>query len=157
MPTRTALAALVVVVLTTLTGPPLAAQASDLELPEGPGGWVLRVRTSGGVMGQGVGDMEIASDGRLICLGQKTRCRPVVAGEVMRAVLDQVRRASAATWLTLQPTTLCMDCVTTRLVLTSRNTDGTLTTLSASWDPTTRARLSGDVTRLHDMTLSLRR
>jgi hypothetical protein len=157
MPTRIALAAFVVVVLTTLAGPPLAAQASDLELPEAPGGWVLRVRTSGGIMSQGAGDMDIASDGRLICLGQNARCRPTVAGEAMRAMLDQVRRASATTWLTLQPTTLCMDCVTTRLVLTSRNADGTLTTLSASWDPTTRARLPGDVTRLHDMTVSLRR
>jgi hypothetical protein len=75
----------------------------------------------------------------------------------MRAMVDQVRRASAVSWTLLPRSTTCMDCMTTRLVLTSRNADGTLTTLRASWDPTTRAKLPADVTRLHDMTVALRR
>lgn len=159
MRTRAVITTFVVVVAVLLAGPAGAAQASEpaLDLPEVPGGWVLRIRTSGGITGHGVGDIAIASDGQLQCLGQRAPCRSALAGEGMRAMLDQVGRASAATWSMLPPSTICMDCVTTQLVLTRRNADGTWTTLRASWDPTTRAKLPDDVTRLHDMTVSLRR
>jgi hypothetical protein len=142
-----------------LVGPAVAAQSggATLDVPAGAGSWVLQVITRGGIMGQGTGDFAITSEGRFRCVGQAPKCASAVAVDTMRDLLGQVRRASAASWSMLTPSTICMDCVTTQLVLTSRDGDGMLSTMRASWDPTTRGKLPDDVARLHDMTASLRR
>ena len=151
-----AIAASLVVAAVAMAGPPLAAQTGSplLEVPAASGEWVLEIITRGGIMGQGAGDIVIASDGRLSC-GAKARCAAAVAAESLRSLQDQVRLAAVAPWQVLRGGTICSDCQTTTLVLTSRNADGTLTTTRAAWDPTTRGKLSAEVVRIHDLAAQL--
>lgn len=66
---------------------------------------------------------------------------------MMALALVRVNDGPWAPWQVLRGGTICSDCQTTTLVLTSRNADGTLTTTHAAWDPTTRARLAQPLTR----------
>ena len=119
-----------------------------LDLPAGAGGWVLHVSTRGGIMGNGAGEFMIASDGVMSC----NRPCPAAAGnDLLRALRDQVRRAAGETWSVQPPNSMCMDCLVTRVSLTTRNEDGTMNVVSAAWDPTTRARLPQAVTRVSDL------
>jgi hypothetical protein len=132
-----------------------AQSGASLEAPSIAGGWVLRVSTHGGILGQQLGDIVIASDGRLSCPGPKARCAPAVAVEGLRSLHDQVRLASLETWLVLRPSGICSDCLTTTMVLTSREADGTLRTIRAVWDPTTRGQLAEPVGRIRDVVARL--
>ena len=119
-----------------------------LDLPGGAGGWVLHVSTRGGIMGNGAGEFMIASDGVMSC----SRSCPAAAGnDLLRALRDEVRRAAGETWSVQPPHSMCMDCLVTHVSLTTRNEDGTPSVVSASWDPTTRARLPQTVTRVTDL------
>ena len=151
------LVACAVVSAVAAAGPPVAAQTGGalLDVPAASGDWVLEITTRGGIMGQGAGEIVIASNGRVACGGTKPRCPAAIAAESLRSLRDQVRLAAVAPWQVLRGSTICSDCQTTTLVLTSRNADGTLTTTHAAWDPTTRAKLSAEVVRVYDIAARL--
>jgi hypothetical protein len=153
---RTAAAGLVLIAIAAAWSPVAAQNGSALlDVPAASGEWVLEIITRGGIMGQGAGDIVIASNGRIACTGTKPRCPAAIAAESLRLLRDQVRLAAVAPWQVLRDGSICSDCQTTTLVLTSRNADGTLTTTHAAWDPTTRARLSDDVVRVYDIAAQL--
>ena len=103
-------------------------------------------------MGTGSGDFVVSSDGRLSCGAIKPACASDVTRDVLRSLEREVRAALPEAWLVLPPNSNCRDCLTTTLVLTSRNSDGTLSVMRAAWDPTTRAKLAGAIVNLHDLT-----
>ncbi len=150
-----AIATSFVVAVVAMAGPAAAQITAPLEVPTTAGGWVLEVITRGGIMGQGAGEIVIASDGKIACGGVKTRCPAAMAAESLRSLQEQVRLAAVAPWQVRRGGTICSDCQTTTLVLTIRNADGTLTTTRAAWDPTTRAQLADDVVRIHDIAAKL--
>src|SRR6266446_10698333 len=39
----------------------------QMALPDGNGAWVVRVTTTGGITGTGIGDFAISSEGKLLC------------------------------------------------------------------------------------------
>jgi hypothetical protein len=132
-----------------LTG--FAAAQAPMEmpaLPSGNGGWLLHVSTRGGIMGNGAGEFAIASDGVMRC----TRpCAPTAAEHFIGSLRDAVRLAANESWVSLPANSMCSDCLVTYVSLTIRNEDGTIDVVSASWDPTTRARLPHAVTRVTDL------
>ena len=93
-----AAAAVAVVAAVATAGPLVAAQTGGalLDVPAVSGDWVLEILTRGGVMGQGAGDIVIASDGRVACSGAKPRCPASIAAESLRSLRDQVRLAALA-------------------------------------------------------------
>ena len=148
-------AATTVVIVTCVTGWAPAQAQVDLEVPAQAGGWVLRVSTTGGIMGQGAPDVVVASDGRLGCARAPADCPPPLDVVVVRSLQDQIRLAAGEGWLTLLPSSLCRDCLATRMMLTMRNGDGTTTVMTAAWDPTTRGKLAAAIVRLHDLAAQL--
>jgi hypothetical protein len=128
----------------------LAAGLAQATLDAQADSWVLRVITRGGIMGNGAGEIQIASDGRTTCVAPRV-CREFLAPESLRLLRAQIDAAQAAEWRQLPPGDICSDCQTTILELTRRHEDGTFSTVRASWDPVTRARLASDVTRVGDM------
>lgn len=119
-----------------------------LDLPGGTGGWLLHVSTRGGIMGNGAGDFMVASDGVLSC---SRVCPASAAGDLLRALGDAVRQAANESWVSLPANSMCSDCLVTHVSLTMRNEDGTVRVVTASWDPTTRARLPQAVTSVTDL------
>ena len=105
------------------------------EVPEPPPGanaWSLRVHTTGGFTGRGVGSVTISSDGRMAC-GPAPCATPVVA-----ALLDPFGKAIEtavveAFWRHQPMATLCSDCVRTTLALKRRDGD-VVRVYHASWD-----------------------
>lgn len=126
---------------------PLAVPA----VPASAGGWVLHVSTGGGIMGNGAGEFALTSDGALQCTA---RCAASAAGHVMPTLRAQIREAAGLEWLQMPASSLCMDCLVTRVTLTLRNEDGTMTVVRASWDPTTRGKLPAGVVRAVDLAKS---
>jgi hypothetical protein len=140
-------------------GPAVRAQvvaaSPMMAVPDEPGGWMLHILTRGGIMGGGAGEVIILSDGRMTCRQPARTCVPTIGADALVSLREQIRLASVEAWQTRQPATVCSDCLITDLALTSRNADGTLTTLRASWDPTTRAKLAAAITRVHDLAARL--
>jgi hypothetical protein len=103
------------------------------EPPPGANAWSLRVHTSGGFTGRGVGSVMISSDGQLGC-GPAPCATPVVT-----ALLEPVGKAitsavAGAVWASQQPlSTLCSDCIRTTIVLKRREGD-VVRLYRASWD-----------------------
>lgn len=119
-----------------------------LDLPEGRGGWVLHVSSRGGIMGNGAGEFMIASDGVLSC---SRPCPASAAGDLLETLREAVRQAANESWIAPPANSMCSDCLVTYVSLTMRNEDGVTHVVSASWDPTTRARLPRAVTRVTDL------
>ena len=140
---------------TTTQQPPPTIQvaAQTLTPPDAPGSWVLQVISQGGIMGTGAGDFVIASDGTLSCLNVRAQCPTALAVSSLRQLEAGMRSAVSDVWQVFPPSSLCRDCLTTTLILTSRNADGTLSVMRAGWDPTTRSRLAAAIVQLHDLTL----
>ena len=128
--------------LTSQSGPQVinlreAPAAAEQEAPMPPdppadaGAWSLHVHTTGGFTGQGVGSITISSDGQLAC-GPATCATPIA-----RLQLDPVSRTLAsimdAAWIRRPPSSVCRDCIRTRVVLKRREGDE-VRVLTASWD-----------------------
>ena len=133
---------------------PAQAQV-NIEAPAGAGTWVLRISTTGGIMGQGAPVVVITSDGRQGCARAPVDCPPVLGAAALRSLHDQIRLAAGEGWLTVPANTLCRDCLTTTMRLTLHNGDGTTTMMTAAWDPTTRGRLAAAIGQLHDLVARL--
>jgi hypothetical protein len=102
------------------------------EPPPGANAWSLRIHTTGGFTGRGVGSVTISSDGRMAC-GPAPCATPVAA-----ARLDPFGKAIdtavvEAFWRHQPPATLCSDCVRTTLALKRRDGD-VVRVYHASWD-----------------------
>ena len=92
------------------------------QLPDPPAGrdaWSLRVHTSGGFTGQGVGSVTISSDGRIAC--SPTCATPVSLASLSRigTVLTSILEAA---WIRRSPG-FCSDCIRTTVTLKRREGD----------------------------------
>jgi len=102
------------------------------EPPPGANSWSLRVHTTGGFTGRGVGSLTISSDGQMAC--DSAPCAAAAASGALGTFGSAVASAVAdATWGTQPWSTLCSDCIRTTLILKRR--DGDLVRVyRASWD-----------------------
>ena len=92
------------------------------EPPTGANAWSLRVHTSGGFTGRGVGSVTISSDGQMGCGSAPCATPSVTAllepfGKAIAAAVD------AAVWGPQPLSTLCSDCIRTTIVLKRREGD----------------------------------
>ena len=108
----------------------LPGVAEPPDPPAGAGAWSLRVDTSGGFTGRGVGSVTISSDGQMAC--GPAPCATPVALPLLKPVADVIPSVEAA-WIRQTPSGLCRDCILTTIALKRRDGD-VVRTYRAGWD-----------------------
>ena len=103
------------------------------EPPAGTNAWSLRIDTTGGFTGAGVGSVVITSDGRLDCVA--ATCASRIAQAQLKPVSSTIASIVDAAWIRHSPSSFCRDCVQTTVVLKRREGD-VVRTFVASWDAT---------------------
>ena len=99
--------------------------------PEGAAAWSLRIHTTGGFTGQGIGSVAISSDGTFTCAPGP--CPAQVAARQLRPVSTTLASIVDAAWVRRPPSSVCRDCVQTTVVLKRREGD-VVRMYVASWD-----------------------
>jgi hypothetical protein len=111
-----------------------AAAAQMPEPPEPPGAlnaWSLRVHTTGGFTGTGVGSVTISSDGQMSC--GPAPCATPVTPALLNPVAMSLASILEAAWVRRTPSAACMDCVRTTVVLKRRDGE-VVRVFRAGWD-----------------------
>ncbi len=101
------------------------------EPPAAPDGWSLRVHTTGGFTGAGVGSVTISSDGQMSC--GPAPCATPVAPALLNPVAMSIASILDAAWVLQTPSGVCMDCVRTTVAL-KRREGVVVRVFRASWD-----------------------
>ena len=109
----------------------LAGVSEPPDPPAGAGAWSLRVHTSGGFTGRGVGSATISSDGQMAC--GPAPCATPVALSMLKSVADVIPSILEAAWIRRTPSGLCRDCIQTTIALKRRDGD-VVRTYRAAWD-----------------------
>jgi len=122
----------VAAVLVVLAVTSAMAQPSDApEPPPGADSWSLRIHTTGGFTGQGIGSVTISSNGQLAC--GPAPCATPIAATMLQPVTTVIASVVNGPWIRQTPSGLCRDCVQTTITLKRR--DGDLVRVyRASWD-----------------------
>ena len=144
MTVRVAAVFLALAVTSAMAQPPDAP-----EPPPGANSWSLRIHTTGGFTGMGVGSVTISSDGRMVC---PEPCAALVEAQ-MKLISNSVASIQEAAWVPRVPTGFCRDCVFTTVVLKRREGDGVRTYI-ASWDDSQSA--TPELRELRRLALELR-
>lgn len=141
-----------------VTAPPALP---TLLLPQGKGAWVVRVETSGGFTGRGLGNYTASSSGELKCLTyvQPAGCPEHLEGEtpeVIGRLVGAIPRTSSAPPVEASAPgrSMCNDCVTTTMSVRRRDADGEQT-VTYRWDESTIGAVPGEVLRLRAAILAL--
>jgi len=122
--------------------------------PEGPGAWVVQVISRGGLGGRGSSDLAITSAGGLTL--SEPGPSPALRADVVNSLGKYVRTSTPAQWAAGSKLSVCSDCVATLIILSLRDSVGTVQTYTVFWDTTTRGNISADVLRIHDLALTVR-
>lgn len=101
------------------------------EPPAGANAWSLRINTSGGFTGMGVGSVTISSDGQMSC--GPAPCATPVAATLLNPVATSIAASLEAVWIRQTPSGACMDCIRTTVALKRRDGD-VVRVFRASWD-----------------------
>ena len=114
-----------------------AQRALEGEVPEPPdppsgrNAWSLRVHTTGGFTGQGIGSVTISSNGQVGC-GPAAPCATSMTTASLNAVRMALGSIVEAAWIR-SPTGFCSDCIRTAITL-KRREGGVVRTFVATWD-----------------------
>ena len=128
------------------------AQMIDMALPDGDNMWVVRVTTTGGIVGTGIGNFSFSSEGKLAC-GREMQCMKEFRPADFHALIEVVQAGTLPT--PPSPVCLCNDCIMRSIIISRRDSMGVVHTFSASWDDTTRSRLPAEVGRIYDAAMAL--
>jgi hypothetical protein len=162
MPKFTTLLAFIMAMGTFAEGGPLPSDVPlqfvgavrQITPPEGPGAWVVQVISRGGLGGRGASDLAITSAGGL------TLSDPgptnAVRADLLNSLGKYVRMSTPSQWTAGSKLSVCSDCVATLIVLSLRDSVGTVQIYMVFWDTTTRGNISADVLRIHDLALTAR-
>ena len=101
------------------------------EPPAGKDAWSLRVHTTGGFTGRGIGSVTISSDGQLGC--GPAPCATRVPTASLRPVITALTSIVDAAWIRRTPSGICSDCIQTTIALKRREGD-IVRTFVATWD-----------------------
>jgi len=139
---------------------PPPAMLPMLLLPSENGAWVVRIETSGGFTGRGLGNYTASSSGELKCasLTRQVPCPDRLVPETQQSISRLVTAIPAVT-ISAPPGapgrgTICNDCVTTTMTVRRRNGDGEQAA-SYRWDESTIGSVPGEVLRLHAAVIAL--
>lgn len=133
---------------------PFVGAVRQITPPEGPGAWVVQVISRGGLGGRGASNLAITSAGgsTLSDSGPTDAVRP----ELLNSLGKYIRTSTPAQWAAGSKLSVCSDCVATLIVLSLRDSVGTVETYMVFWDTTTKGNISADVLRIHDLALTAR-
>ena len=111
------------------------AQAADApeppEPPPGANSWSLRIHTSGGFTGQGIGSVTITSNGQMAC--GPAPCATPIAAPMLQPVTATIASILESHWIRRTPSGICRDCILTTIALKRREGD-VVRVYRASWD-----------------------
>jgi len=129
--------------------------AQDVPKPPDPpassDAWSLRVVTTGGFTGTGVGSVTLSSDGQMGC--GPAPCATPIALALLKPVTTTIASIVEAAWVTRTPSGFCRDCVQTTMTLKRRDGD-VIRTYVASWDDSQAA--TQELRELRRLALALR-
>jgi hypothetical protein len=129
-------------------------QAQQLLLPEGNGAWLVQVNTTGGIAGNGAGDIAMSSEGKILC-SREMKCpdgfkfsdfQPLI--ETFQTLVLPVPSPGTVS--------LCRDCITRTISVRWRDSMGIFHTYTATFDETTKGKLPPEVAKLYDAVVALR-
>jgi hypothetical protein len=124
------------------------AQAPQLALPDGNRVWLVQVVTSGGLSGKGGGDFTVSSEGRIVCSLQ-LRCANDFKPSDLQPLVEVIHAVDLPTPI-VPIVSLCRDCITRTITVTSRDSTGVLRMYTASWDDTTKDKMPQEIIRIYD-------
>jgi hypothetical protein len=131
------------------------AQRPLLLLPDGNGAWVVRVTTTGGFSGKGVGDYSISSEGKVACSAE-IRCFDQIKVSDFQMLVEVIQPGILP--IPAPPAAgMCNDCITRTMTISRRDSTGVMSTFTVSWDDTTRSKVPQEMLRIHDAVIALRR
>src|SRR6185295_10112865 len=105
-------------------------QPLQMALPDGNDAWVVRVTTTGGLTGTGMGDFAISSEGKLLCRPAKG-CAEQFKPADFQSLIEMILPGNLP-MLTLPVVSLCRDCIVRTLHITRRDSMGVLHTYTTS-------------------------
>ena len=137
--------------------------ASPVDVPEGAGAWAVQILTTGGILGNGKGDLVLTSAGNF-SRNQSllTESKPftfetlqptaqliskVQISEPVKPFLQQISQSSNAS--------LCSDCYKTTFILSRREADGKVKTFVATWDAVTKTQVAEEVLQIYESVRNL--
>src|SRR4030095_12507694 len=126
----------------------VTAQLPQLALPDGNSAWLVQVVTSGGLLGKGGGDFAISSEGKIVCSLQ-LRCAPDFKPSNLQPLVEVIHAADLPT-PAVPIVSLCRDCITRTITVSSRDSAGILRVYTASWDDTTKDKMPPEIIRIFD-------
>ena len=124
------------------------AQVPQLALPDGNRVWLVQVVTSGGLSGKGGGDFTVSSEGRIVCSLQ-LRCANDFKPSALQPLVELIHAVDLPTPI-VPIVSLCRDCITRTITVTSRDSTGVLRMYTASWDDTTKEKMPQEIIRIYD-------
>src|SRR5436190_18754595 len=117
-------------------------------LPEGNGAWSVRVVTSGGFMGNGIGTFALSSERKVAC-NEESRCPKGFKASEFEALIQPIR-ADAFSMPDFPSNGLCADCITRTMSFTDPASTGVVHTHTVSWNELTRSHVPQELLRLYD-------
>src|SRR6478609_9604929 len=105
------------------------AQLPQLALPDGNSTWLVQVVTSGGLMGKGGGDFAISSEGKIVCSLQ-LRCASDFKPSNLQPLVEVIHGVDLPAAV-VPIVSLCRDCITRTITVTSRDFAGALRVYTA--------------------------
>jgi len=137
----------------TPNGPPELTE--NLPIPDSEGEWTLRVHTSGGFTGRGIGTVTITSRGKRTCGAAGPACGNPLTSAKLEPVANMIELAIPETWTTPGSSGLCKDCYTYFVLLYRRDRAKILRTYVASWDQLTQKSVPAELLRIAEAVLAL--
>ena len=108
-----------------------AAVPQPPDPPAGRGAWSLRIHTTGGFTGQGIGSVTISSNGQVTC-GPAPCATPMTTAS-LKPVNTALGAIIDAAWILRTASSYCRDCIQTTIALKRREGD-VVRTFIATWD-----------------------
>ncbi|MGH9240871.1 MAG: hypothetical protein ACRD3G_22750, partial [Vicinamibacterales bacterium] len=111
----------------------------------------LRIHTSGGFTGQGIGSVTITSNGQMAC--GPAPCATPIAAPMLQPVTATIASILESHWIRRTPSGICRDCIQTTIALKRREGD-VVRVYRASWDDSQPP--SAELRELRRLALELR-
>jgi hypothetical protein len=129
-------------------------------LPAGNGAWVIRVFTSGGFSGAGIGNIAISSKGEIVCPTQKPACPNSFEVQPIQQLVDKFAGIDLSRIVTSPVPVgpgICNDCIDIRVSLVWRDRTGVEHSYFAAWDATTAAMVPREIIDIYNAVMDLRK
>jgi hypothetical protein len=128
----------------------------QLNLPGGDNAWVVEITSTGGLTGNGAGDISVSSDRKIHCATPGMKCPKDFDASSLSPLVDALP-FGRQTVLIPPEGAACNDCINRTISIRRRNAAGVVQGYSASWNDLTASQIPRGVLRLYDSVLKLSR